>query len=50
MYMIIDKKTKREMLLCRTVVALKSALESVDVNEVEITVVNSNTLIDPMEQ
>jgi hypothetical protein len=50
MYMIIDKNTKRDMLLCRTVMALKSALESVDLEAVEIKIVNSCTINDPMEQ
>jgi hypothetical protein len=50
MYMIIDKNTKRDMLLCRTVMALKSALESVDVEAVEIKIVTSCVINDPMEQ
>jgi hypothetical protein len=50
MYMIVNKNTKNEMLLCRTVMALKSALESVDVESVEIKVVTSHSLNDPMEQ
>ena len=50
MYMIRDKETKRDMLLCRTVMSLKLALESVDVEKVEIIITNSCTINDPMEQ
>lgn len=53
MFMIIDKKTKKEKLLCHTVLSLKNALEGINEDnftEIEIVIVNSHTLIDPMEQ
>lgn len=50
MFKIVDKVTKRPMLLCRTEAALKIALECVDVSTVEVIEVDSYMLNDPMEQ
>lgn len=53
MFMIIDAKTKKEKLLCHTVLSLKNALATINEDnftEIEVIVVNSHTLIDPMEQ
>lgn len=52
-YMIIDAKTKKERLLCHTTLSLKNALADINednFDEIEVIVVNSHTLIDPMEQ
>lgn len=53
MFMIIDAKTKKERLLCHTVLSLKNALADINEDnftEIEVIVVNSHTLNDPMEQ
>ena len=50
MFKIVDKVTKRPMLLCRTKEALKIALECVDASKVEVIEVDSYMLNDPMEQ
>jgi hypothetical protein len=50
--MIIDAKTKKEKLLCRNALSLKNALATVNednFDEIEIIVVNSYVLNDPME-
>ena len=53
MYMIIDAKTKKEKVLCHTVLSLKNALAVINEDnftEIEVIVVNSHSLNTTMEQ
>lgn len=52
MYLVKDQKTNESLVLCRTEIALESAMQTYVANGRKVIVewTDRNTLIDPMEQ